>query len=182
MLKKILDKLYYIYEIISINISFFAILYLKFHKPSVKKEIQMAGLKKQDKILHIGCGAIPYTSIILTNELDTSIVGIDIHQNVVDKASDFLKKLKKSNKILIKVGDGKNFDISSFNVIILSYGIKRQDLVLKHVFESEEKGTKIILRRPITESNNYIDDIIEKYGIDKIRSLLTQESILIMKN
>ena len=64
MFKKFIDQLYNIYEIIFTNISFFSFLYMKFHEPSVKKEINMAEIQHSDKILHIGCGAIPYSLII----------------------------------------------------------------------------------------------------------------------
>ena len=78
MFKKSLDKLYYIYESIFVYISFFSFLYLKFHKPAVLKEINMLDVKKGDKILHIGCGAIPYSLIILSNETNAEeILGID---------------------------------------------------------------------------------------------------------
>lgn len=180
MIKKILDWLYFIFEIIAHNNMFLTKIYIKFHENSVKKEIQMAGLKKQDKILHIGCGAIPYSLIIFSDVLNANITGIDHNQKVVDNAKNLIKKFNKYESIQINQADGVKYDISSFNVIILSYGINHHDLVLKHILDSACKGSKIIIRNSTVEKNEYIDKIIERYSKKKIRLLLTQESILLV--
>ena len=181
MIKEVLDHLYCTFEIFSNNIPFFAKLYIKFHKSSVKKEIEMLNLLSSDKILHIGCGAIPYTSIVLSREVNSKIVGIDYNPHVVGIANDYLKRYNLSNMVKIEIGDGKTYSISGFDVIILSYGIDGQDLVLRHAIDSMEKGARIILRRFTTERDNYIDSIVKEFSVCSIKLLLTQESILIVK-
>jgi len=181
MIKEFLDRLYYTFEFFSNHIPFFAKLYIKFHKFSVKKEIEMSNLSSSDRILHIGCGAIPYTSIILSREINSKIVGIDCNPHVVDIANVFLKRYNLSDMIKIEMGDGKTYNVSGFDSIILSYGVDRQDLVLKHVIDSMKNGARLILRRYTKERNNYIDTIVKEFSVDGIRLLLTQESILIMK-
>jgi len=181
MFKKFLDRIYYIYEIISTNISFFSFLYLKFHEPAVKKEIKMADISKSDKILHIGCGAIPYTSIIISEEHDGEITGIDNQLRSITLANKLLNRLNLSKKIHIEIGAGETYNISNFDVIIMSYGIGKPEMVLRNVFENLKKDGKIILRIPITKKNDYIDSIIQKNSIKKIGLLLTQESVLIVK-
>jgi len=181
MIKEFLDHLYYIFEIFSNHIPFFAKLYIKFHKSSVKKEIEMSSLSSSDKILHIGCGAIPYTSILLSREVNSKIVGIDCSPNVVDIANDYLKRYNHSNMVKIEMGDGKTYDVSSFDIIILSYGLEGKQLVLKHVIDSMKSGSRLILRRSITDSNSYIDSIVREFSVCSMRLLLTQESVLIVK-
>jgi len=182
MFKKLLDRLYNIYEIIFTNMSFFSFLYLKFHEPSVKKEIKMADISKSDKILHIGCGAIPYTAVIVSKELNTEITGIDNQARSINLAKKFLIKHKIHNKIHVEKESGETYNVSNFDIILISYGIGDIEAVLKNVFDNLKNNGKIILRKPITEENEYINSIIEKYSIKKIKLLLTQESILIIKN
>ena len=181
MIKEVLDHLYYTFEIISNNIPFIAKLYIKFHKFSVKKEIEMLNLSPSNKILHIGCGAIPYTSIILSREVNSKIVCIDYNPHVVGIANDYLKRYNLSNMIKIEMGDGKIYNVSGFDNIILSYGIDDQDLVLKHVIDSMKNGARLILRRSTTEHNSYTDSIVREFSVYSIRLLLTQESVLIVK-
>jgi len=181
MIKEFLDHLYYTFEIFSNHIPFFAKLYIKFHKSSVKKEIEMSNLLSSDRILHIGCGAIPYTSIVLSREVNSKVVGIDCDPRVVNIATDYLKRYNFSNMVKIEIGDGKTYNVSDFDVVILSYGIDSQDSVLRHAIDSMKEGARIILRRPSTEKNEYIDSIVKEFSVCSIRLLLTQESILIVK-
>jgi len=181
MIKEVLNHLYYKFEIFFNHIPLFAKLYIKFHESSVKKEIDMSNLSSSDKILHIGCGAIPYTSIILSREVNPKIVGIDCNPHVVNIANDYLKKYNLSDMIKIEIGDGKTYDVSVFDIIILSYGVDGHDLVLNHVIDSMKNDARIILRKSTTERNNYVDSIVREFSICSNRLLLTQESVLIVK-
>ena len=181
MIKDIFDYLYYISEFIFNQIPILAELYIRFHTPSVKKEIKLFHLKRSDNIMHIGCGAIPYTCIIIANEVQACVLGIDKKFKAVDKAAAFIKKYKVSDMIKIETGDGKIYDISGFDVVIISYGIDHQDLVLRHVFNSMRDGGRIILRSSTAKKNKYIDTVVKKFSICNIRLLLTQESFLIVK-
>jgi protein-L-isoaspartate O-methyltransferase len=96
MIKKLFDYLYYSFELFSNHIPFFAKLYIKFHESSVKKEIEMSNLLPSDRILHIGCGAIPYTSILVSRKIGAEIVGIDCDPRVVNIATDYLKRYNLS--------------------------------------------------------------------------------------
>lgn len=181
MIKKLLDKIYFKFEVFCYYIPFFTKLYIGVHKPSVLKEIKMLNLSITDKILHIGCGAIPYTIIIISKEIGSDIVGIDQKEQIINFADYFLKKFDISKNVKIENGNGKTYKVDDFDVIIISYGIDDQDLVLKHIFESMKDSTKTLLRKSISEKNEYINDIIRNHSIKSIRSLLTQNSVLIKK-
>ena len=181
MIKKFLNKLYYFFEIFSNHSNFFIRAYIRFHAPSVKKEIEIANLSNSKKILHIGCGAIPYTSIILSNNTDADIVGIDYNLSVVKNAKRLVNRFFLNKKIQIKFGDGKTYDVLGFNLIIISNGIDQQDVVLKNVYNSVKNGTKIILRGSVTEKNDYLNSMIRKYSVKSQNLLLTQKSCLLIK-
>jgi len=178
MFKKFLDQLYYIYEIIFTNISFFSLLYMKFHSPSVKKEINMAEIQPSDKILHIGCGAIPYSLIIFSNETHTQITGIDNQTRSITSAKKFITNYRN---IHVEQASGETYNVSTFDVILISYGVGDIETVLKNTLQHLKNNGKIILRKPITETTEYIDSVIGKYSIKKLKLLLSQESFLIMK-
>jgi len=181
MLKEIFDSLYYIIEYLFNRITILAEFYIRFHAPSVKKEIKLFHLTKSDKIVHIGCGAIPYTCIVIANEIQASVLGIDNKFKVVNKADSIVKKYKVSDIVKIERGDGKIYDVSSFDVVIISYGIDHPDLVLRHVFDLVKDGTRIILRKSTKTINDMMNSIVKEFSVDRVRLLLTQESLLIIK-
>jgi protein-L-isoaspartate O-methyltransferase len=178
MFKKALDKLYNIYEIIFTNISFFSFLYMKIHEPSVKKEISLAEITPADKILHIGCGAIPYSLVIFSKETQTQITGIDNQARSIDKAKRYIAHYKN---IHIEQASGETYDVSPYDVILISYGVGDIEAVLKNTFNHLKNNGRIILRKPITESTEYIDALLKHNATQKIKLLLTQESYLLKK-
>jgi|WetSurMetagenome_2_1015567.scaffolds.fasta_scaffold42130_1 precorrin-6B methylase 2 len=178
MFKKALDQLYNIYEIIFTNISFFAWLYMKFHEPSVKKEINFADIKQSDNVLHIGCGAIPYSLIIFSKDTQAQITGIDNQPQSITKAKKFIGDNKN---IHIEQASGETYDVSPFDVILISYGVGDIEAVLKNTLNHLKKNGKIILRKPMTETTKYIDSVIKQHSIKKQKLLLSQESYLLMK-
>jgi 2-polyprenyl-3-methyl-5-hydroxy-6-metoxy-1,4-benzoquinol methylase len=178
MFKKSLDTLYNIYEIIFTNISFFSFLYMKIHEPSVKKEIHMADIHPTDKVLHIGCGAIPYSLLIFSKETHAQVTGIDNQPRSIDSAKKFIAGAKN---IHIEQAAGETYDVSAYDVILISYGVGDIEAVLKNSLQHLKANGKIILRKPITETTEFIDSVIGKYSIKKLKLLLSQESYLLMK-
>ena len=178
MFKKLLDQLYNIYEIIFTNISFFSVLYMKFHEPSVKKEIAIGDLSSTDTVLHIGCGAIPYSLIIFSKETQAHITGVDNQPRSITKARQFAAGYQN---IHIEQASGETYDVSVYDVILISYGVGDIEEVLKSTLQHLKNNGKIILRKPITETTEYIDAVIKKYARKKQKLLLFQESYLLMK-
>ena len=181
MIKKLIDYFYYIIEIIFNYFPFFLNLYIKFHEFSVLEEIELSQISRYEKVLHIGCGAIPYTSIILARKTNAKIIGIDNKQNIVNAAINCVKRYNLSNKIKIELGDGMTFIVKGYDIVVISYGVSYPDLVLKHVINSMNQNTRIVLRKPIQKKDEYIDSIIKNFSVCSKQLLLTQESILIVK-
>jgi protein-L-isoaspartate O-methyltransferase len=178
MFKKALDKFYNIYEIIFTNISFFSFLYMKIHEPSVKKEINIAGITPSDKILHIGCGAIPYSLVIFSKETQTQITGIDNQARSIAKAKKYVANYKN---IHVEQASGETYNVTPYDVVLISYGVGDIEAVLKNTFNHLKNNGRIILRKPITETTEYIDSLLKHHATKKIKLLLTQESYLLKK-
>ncbi len=178
MFKKALDQLYNIYENIFTNISFFSFLYLKIHEPSVKKEITMAEVKPTEKVLQIGCGAIPYTLRIISQQTHAQVTGIDNQPRIIEKAKKYIGENKN---IRIEQAAGETYDVSTYDVILISYGVGDIEAVLKNALRNLKSNGRIILRKPITETTKYIDSVLKNNAIKKMKLLLSQESYILVR-
>ena len=178
MFKEALDQIYNIYENIFTNISFFSFLYMKIHEPSVKEEIAMANVKPSEKVLQIGCGAIPYSLLIFSRETHAQVTGIDNQPRSIAKAKKYIGENKD---IHIEQATGETYDVATFDVILISYGVGDIETVLRNTLQHLKSNGRIILRKPITETTEYIDSVIKNNAIKKMKLLLSQESYLIMK-
>lgn len=182
MLREIIDRLYYTYEIIFTKILFFTKLYIRYHKPSVRKEIELAGINKSDKVIHVGCGAIPYTPIIIFQDIGCSITGIDYDNRSVNNAKSLLRKMGLGDNINISFGDGQSFDVNRYDVIFLSHGIKSTLSVLSNILNSMKDNVRIVFRKPADFKSDKLDEILSKYYYEKKKMLLNQDSIIIYNN
>ncbi len=85
-------------------------------------------IKKEDKILDVGCGLGEITSML--NDRGYNVKGIDINSKTISKAKQLYPKVN------FEVGDVKDVDYSKYNVIIL-WG------VFEYVFEMSTLLKKI---------------------------------------
>jgi len=160
------------------NLSFKLVKLGKFYDKSISnnyiRETKIFDLSKSKNILHIGCGAYPISTIVLSNFTKANIVGIDINPKSVEKATEIIKEKGLGKKIQIKQGDGTSFPIESFDTIIVSSCSVPKSKILEHLFKSSKTNCKIILRERYGPSR-LISSYIENYKdfvtiVDKIHN------------
>jgi len=111
-----------------------------------KKECKLLNISKGDKILHIGCGSYPLTEMTLANLFDINIVGIDKNERAVQRARKVIIKEKLQKKISINKGNGANYPVGSFDLIIVSGCALPKNAILTHIFKKAKKNCNIIIR------------------------------------
>ena len=157
-----------------------------------RKEYETFNISKNAKVLHIGSGAFPLTEITLAEEIGNTVVGIDKSRKAVDYAEDVVRRKNLQDKIKIKLGDGKNYPIKEFDLIIISSCASPMLKIIEHVFKNSKSNSKIIVRmietslRPLMESIKLQKDIflvkkIEHHPFPFIKPLGWQSFYLIKK-
>jgi len=133
------------------------------------RECKAFGLKKQDKILHIGCGPFPLSVITLAKATGGKVVGIDRSKRAVKAAKEIVQKLDINDRIEIILANGADIPIDNFNVIIISACSEPMVQIAKNVFENAKKDSKIIVREVST-------------AIEPIKNLIvSREDIIVVK-
>jgi len=130
------------------RVYFLGSLWEKTHERLVTAEIKGASLTERDRILHIGCGSIPYTATIVARKVGARITAVDNDPMVVRNASSYLLNTGLADLVKIEEGDGFDYPVSDFDVIIVSLGVMPRDLVLKQLHLQSKNGTRIICRSP----------------------------------
>jgi len=138
----------------------------KFVAKEYANEIEVFDICKSKKILHIGCGSYPITSMTLSSIDGSKIVGIDISQEAVDRAKKLVSKRKLDDRIKIDYGDGSSYPLDGFDAIIVSSCSIPKYKILEHLFENAPSKCKIIVREQYGP-NSLVSDYIKLYK-DKI--------------
>jgi precorrin-6B methylase 2 len=110
--------------------------------------------------LHIGCGSYPLTEIILASCTKGKIVGIDKNIQSVQRGQEVVKKNKLDDRIILKYGDGLDFPVEEFDMVIVSSCSQPKVKILQHLFQNVKSKSSIIVREVDIATKdilNYID-------------------------
>lgn len=127
-----------------------------------QKELETFDISEKNKILHIGCGAYPLTELMLANLSVREIVGVDKNPKAVKLAKEVIHKKKLDKKIKIEHGNGLNYPVDRFDVIVVSSCSVPKLEILKHILKTAKKQTTIILRE-LEAPTNYILNYINQH-------------------
>lgn len=123
-------------------------LYKKVYKKLVEHEIRAARITRNSKVLHVGCGALPYTVSIIANETGAQTVGIDNDATAVQYAKSYFQRSTKKMPPGIQHADGTTFPFGDYDVILVSHGVKPKKQVLETIYRSLKIGGRLVYRNP----------------------------------
>jgi precorrin-6B methylase 2 len=121
-------------------------LYNKTIGKEYRKEYENCGISSHSNILHIGCGSYPLTEIVLANCTKGQIVGIDKNNKSVQRGQQVIKKNKLDRRIVLKHGDGLDFPVEEFDMVIVSSCSQPKEKILQHLFQNVRPQGTIIVR------------------------------------
>lgn len=180
--KKIKDSIFVLVEKIIINIPFLADKFVKYHDEIVENEIRLANISSDDKILHIGCGSIPATSILIVKKVNALVECIDKDARAVSKAKSYVDSLGLSSNICFSQFNAENYCKIDFDVVIISRGVSNVDKVLENIYSG--KSTMRVLVRTVYD-NNFGINKIKNNSFCKVKSIVSYgrtNSTLLVKN
>ncbi len=120
-----------------------------FYAPTVEREITLARLEPGERVLHIGGGGYPFTSLQLAN-YGCSVCLIDNDAEAAENAKRVVAMNGLSDLIQVVEADGMEFDGSGFDVIWLSLLVQPKEEIVKKLLVrlSEQERSRIIYRNP----------------------------------
>ncbi|HVQ01646.1 MAG TPA: class I SAM-dependent methyltransferase [Candidatus Thermoplasmatota archaeon] len=111
------------------------------------REYNECGITPESKVLHIGCGAYPLTEMMLATHAHVhSVVGIDHNPLTVKRAGEVIQRKNLNGKITIEHGDGIDFPVDGFDVVIASSCSLPKQAILQHLFATTRSKCRIIVR------------------------------------
>ena len=171
-LKSIGDFLFVIIEKIIVQLPTLITPYITYYEDIVENEIALAHITKQDTVLHVGCGSVPSTSLLIAQKTGASTVGIDKNIRSVQNAQYCVHAVHQENQIQVYQGNALTYSIQPFRCIIVSQGIEPRHEVLDHIAHTMGPDTKILYRTFSSEDGGIpTQDAI-------LRTLFTVENVV----
>ena len=126
-----------------------------------KNECKAFNISKGKKILHIGCGSYPLTEMTIARLFEVDVVGIDKNTKAVKRANEVILKKQFDKKIIIEQGNGADYPVEEFDMIIVSSCALPKTDILNHVFTKAKKNSIIVIRDLDTSTDEFLDYINE---------------------
>jgi len=145
-LKFISDYLFIIVEKIIVKLPPLLLPYITYYEDIVDNEINLAKITKQDTVLHIGCGPLPSTSLLIAQKTGAHTIGIDKNIPSVQDAQYCVHAVHQENQIQIHHANALTYTMQSSQVIIISQGIEPRYEVLEHIANTMRPDTRVIYR------------------------------------
>ena len=149
----------------------FDTLLTKWRKPVFSREIHMLNITPMEKVLHLGCGALPSATIFIAKDKNAHVVGIDNNTIAVKLAKSYIKKKDLTNLVTIEYGDGVNYPVHTFDVIYIAINVWPIDSVLLHLAQTMKPTARILCKG----SHNDIAALLKK---KEFQSLFSVKSLL----
>ena len=154
-------------EILATQTNLFDSLLTKWRKPVFFREIHMLNITPTEKVLHLGCGALPTATLFIAKEKKTHVVGIDNNSIAVKLAQSYIKKKQLSNLVTIEYGDGVNYPVHTFDVIYIAINVWPIDSVLLHLAQTMKSTARILCKG----SHNDIAALLKKKEFQSLFSV-----------
>lgn len=145
-LKKLSDYIFVFMEKIVIQFPSFLSAYIIYYEDIVENEIHLAEITKNDTILHIGCGSLPSTSLLIAKKTGAPTIGIDKNPSSVQDARYCVQLVHQENQVQICHANALQYSMNSSKVIIVSQGIEPRYEVLTHIANTIQHDTRVLFR------------------------------------
>lgn len=123
-------------------------LIMLYYQNMIKKEVSLANITANDRILCIGAGPCPYTAILINKYTGAKIKIIDKDIKAVKYARKLIDKLNLAEDFEILHCDGQCVELSDCSVVHIALQVSEKDQVLKHIKEGIDENTRILVRLP----------------------------------
>lgn len=121
-------------------------LFKPYYAKMIQKEIQLAKIGDNDKVLFVGCGPLPISAILLQENTNAQVDTIDIDQKMARSAQKYLCRCKKEH--LVSVFHKKIQDVSlvEYSVIMIAVQVEQKEEMLEYLLSRCSSGTRILFR------------------------------------
>lgn len=118
------------------------------YRKVVQREIDLGGITHRDRVLNIGCGAIPFTALLLARMTGAGVTAVDRDPEAVGRARKCVKRMQLSEAISVEVADGRRISAEPFSVTVVALQAEPKEEILENLLSTGREGLRAIFRSP----------------------------------
>ncbi len=141
----------------SVTSSMLVSLYSGLYNGVIRKEIKLAGINSKDRVLNVGCGAIPFTAIKVAKLTGARVWAIDRDDKAVAAACECISTVGMQDLIQVAKLEGCEPVPFGFDVALVALQVAPKKDVLLNLVECCEPGGRLIFRKPRKRLKHHYD-------------------------
>ncbi len=134
-------------------------LYSRPYRRVVAKEIELARITSADRVLNIGCGAVPFTAIHVSRLTGAKVWALDRDPGSVNKARAYIKNAGLMERIEVLECDGAEVMPVDFDVAIVALQACPKERILRNLLEAVRPEGRLVFRQPSPRFTNHYDKL-----------------------
>jgi ubiquinone/menaquinone biosynthesis C-methylase UbiE len=156
---------------------------VKRHHKLLDLVVTVSGIKRDDRILDIGCGT-GLLSLKFLDKTDCTIVAIDSSAQMLEIFQEKIEKCNLAGKIhcIQKSAEDMDFEPGRFDIIaatVALHHVKSKEPVIKNIFNYLKDGGRFVIGEIDLDTTGRLDD---PRRLSRILDYLTKELPLVMKD
>jgi len=159
---KLIPKIVALLEKKAFAVSILAKLYSNHYSRVIEKEIKLAGITSNDRVLNVGCGGIPFTAIAIARHTGASVFAIDCDKEAVEAANRCIELFGMQDQVTAACIDGTAKIPFDYSVALVALQAEPKLAILKNLFLQARQDARLIFRKPRPELAHHYDLLPEK--------------------
>lgn len=133
-------------------------MYCRPYRQVVANEIRLGGLTKDDTILNIGCGSVPFTAILMAQQTKASVCAIDLDPRAVANAKRCIAALGLSEQITVECADGTWYvPQQDCSAVVVALQAEPKTMILRHWAALQQRSIRVLMRAPSRPFRHHYD-------------------------
>jgi len=132
-------------------------LYSRPYRQVIENEITLAKLGKDDVVLNIGCGAVPFTALYIAKLAGSRVYALDIDPCAAGYAEKCVKKAGLEDRITVMHADGAQDFRHNFTASIVALQAAPKNRILEVMQKKSRPGARFIFRLASSPYKDHYD-------------------------
>jgi trans-aconitate methyltransferase len=131
--------------------------YANYYHQVIDNEIKLASITAKDRVLNIGCGAIPFTALLTARKTGARVWAIDCDKTAVKVAQRCVVAQQLEHLVTVMHLDGTENIPIDFDVAIVALQAKPKKAILDNLLKSGSAQARLVFRRPRSDMAHQYD-------------------------
>lgn len=120
--------------------------YLQRYRTLARREIDLASISSEDRVLFIGSGPLPITAIEYVGQVGCSVECVEHIPEACSISSKVIDRLGLGEHLRVHCGKGQEFDVSSYSVILVAVLAEPKGEILSRIDHYADSNCKLLCR------------------------------------